>query len=106
MAVSSGRTVGELATALGLTELGVSRAVRDLVELGVVDVGLSDRPRAAAVPAAAVVAAADDGPRAPVGRPARRRDGASPMIPDPPSDQRQRAGWLSGERTGEIPARR
>ena len=102
VAVSSGRTVGELATTLGLTELGVSRAVRDLVELGVVDVGLSDRPRAAAVPAAAVVAAPRDDR---VRRSAVRPDveTAVPEIPDPPSDQRQRAGWLSGERTGEIP---
>ena len=67
VAVSSGRTVGELATALGLTELGVSRAVRDLVELGVVDVTLSDRPRPAPVPAAP-----PRRPRAPLG-PARHR---------------------------------
>ena len=107
VAVSSGRTVGELATALGLTELGVSHAVRDLVELGVVDVGLSDRPRAAAVraaavPAAPVVAAPRDDL---VRRSAVRPDAetAVPEIPDPPSDQPQRAGWLSGERTGEMP---
>ena len=50
VAVSSGRTVGELASALGLTELGVSRAVRDLVELGVVDVSQSERPRTTPAP--------------------------------------------------------
>ena len=72
VAVASGRTVGELATSLGLTELGVSRAVRDLVELGVVDVALSDHRRpAAAVPPAPAAPSAER--RAPVGRPARRR---------------------------------
>ena len=80
----------------------MSRAVRDLVELGVVDVGLSDRPRAAAVPAAAASLTARRRPRAPVGRPADVET-AVPEIPDPPSDQPQRAGWLSGERTGEMP---
>ena len=38
VAVAGGRTVGELASELGLTELGVSRAVRDLVDLGVADI--------------------------------------------------------------------
>jgi hypothetical protein len=42
VAVGAGRTVGELASTLGLTELGVSRIVRDLVELGVADVGTPD----------------------------------------------------------------
>jgi Domain of unknown function (DUF4388) len=88
VAVSSGRTVGELATALGLTELGVFRAVRELVELGVVDVSLSNRPR----PAAAVPPR-DDLAR----RPSVRPDA------DAPPGQHQRAGWLAGDRTGEIP---
>jgi hypothetical protein len=38
VAVAGGRSVGEVASALGLSELNVSRAVRDLVELGVADV--------------------------------------------------------------------
>jgi hypothetical protein len=41
VAVAGGRSVGEVASSLGLSELNVSRAVRDLVELGVADV---DRP--------------------------------------------------------------
>jgi hypothetical protein len=42
VAVASGRSVRELASSLGLSELHVSRAVRDLVELGVADVGGPD----------------------------------------------------------------
>jgi hypothetical protein len=38
VAVAGGRSVGEVASSLGLSELHVSRAVRDLVELGVIDV--------------------------------------------------------------------
>jgi hypothetical protein len=38
VAVGGGRSVGEVASSLGLSELNVSRAVRDLVELGVADV--------------------------------------------------------------------
>ena len=38
VAVGGGHTVGELGSALGLSELHVSRAVRDLVELGVAEV--------------------------------------------------------------------
>ena len=62
VAVASGRTVGELASELGLTELGVSRAVRDLVELGVVDVGVPGDGRAPP-------------PRAPAAAPPRPRAG-------------------------------
>jgi hypothetical protein len=97
VAVSSGRTVGELATTLGFTELAVSRAVRDLVELGVVDVRLSDRPRAAAA-----VAPRDDLGR----RSSVRPDTDAPAMPDlpaPPPGQAPRAGWLAGDRTGEMP---
>jgi hypothetical protein len=96
VAVSSGRTVGELATALGLTELGVSRAVRDLVELGVVDVTLSDRPRPAPVPAA---------PRDDRARRSVRPDTDAPAVPDLPAapGHSPRASWLAGDRTGEMP---
>jgi hypothetical protein len=38
VAVAGGRSVGQVASSLGLSELNVSRAVRDLVELGVADV--------------------------------------------------------------------
>jgi Domain of unknown function (DUF4388) len=88
VAVASGRTVGELASELGLTELGVSRAVRDLVELGVVDVespGTAERrlpeppppPRRAPEPVTGEV-----------------------VVPEPL--EHQRAGWLK-ERTAENP---
>jgi Domain of unknown function (DUF4388) len=100
VAVSSGRTVGELATTLGLTELGVSRAVRDLVELGVVDVRLSDRPRPTAAPAA--MTSRDDVPRRSTARP-DTDSVAVPDIPAPPTDHPPRAGWLAGDRTGEMP---
>jgi len=100
--VASGRTVGELATSLRLTELGVSRAVRDLVELGVVDVALSDRPRPAAVVPPAPAAASAERPR----RSAVRPDvdtSPVPAVPGPRPGQNQRAGWLSGDHTGEMP---
>jgi hypothetical protein len=87
VAVASGRTVGELATELGLTELGVSRAVRDLVELGVADVDAPDL-----IP---------DPPRRP--EPAVR-DLASQPVPNlEPITGEHRAGWLTGDRTGEMP---
>ncbi|HEX6568350.1 MAG TPA: DUF4388 domain-containing protein, partial [Acidimicrobiales bacterium] len=99
VAVASGRTVGELATSLGLTELGVSRAVRELVDLGVAEVDapgtVSHAPRRGSAP--------DLGRR------------PAPAIPEPDavggigrpapapvaSESSQRAGWL---RTGEMPA--
>ena len=102
VAVASGRTVGELATSLRLTELGVSRAVRDLVELGVVDVALSDHPRPAADVPPAPAAPSAERPR----RSAVRPDADTspvPAVPGPPPGQNQRAGWLSGDRTGEMP---
>jgi len=43
VAVGGGHSVGELASSLGLSELHVSRAVRDLVELGVAEVAEPDR---------------------------------------------------------------
>jgi Domain of unknown function (DUF4388) len=93
VAVSSGRTVGELATSLGMTELGVSRAVRDLVDLGVADVeppGSSDRSR----------------PQAPADRrrPAVPSGAGLDTIGRPsPTGEPQRAGWLTGE-TPAVPA--
>jgi hypothetical protein len=65
VAVAGGRSVGEVASALGLSELNVSRAVRDLVELGVADV---DSPE-------------------PIPEPGRLSD-----LPDLPSDRSRRAG--------------
>jgi hypothetical protein len=68
VAVAGGRSVGEVASALGLSELNVSRAVRDLVELGVADV---DSPE-------------------PIPEPGRFTD--LPDLPDLPSDRPRRAG--------------
>jgi Domain of unknown function (DUF4388) len=94
VAVASGRTVGELATTLGLTELGVSRVVRDLVELGVADVGAPD-----AIP---------DPPRLTEPEPPRRvptpdntGEVRSPVVPEPVEGQR--AGWLTADKTSETP---
>ena len=93
VAVASGRTVGELAKTLGLTELGVSRAVRDLVDLGVAEVespGSAPRPTASDSDLSRSRPAARPGPEtvAPAGR-------NVPLAGESP-----RAGWL----TGEVPA--
>jgi hypothetical protein len=64
VAVASGRTVREVATSLGLSELGATRAVRDLVDLGVATVGEpSDEP----LPAAAELPPEDRARRSPFG---------------------------------------
>ena len=68
VAVAGGRSVGEVASSLGLSELNVSRAVRDLVELGVADV---ESPE-------------------PIPEPGRLTD-----LPDLPSDRPRRAGSRS-----------
>jgi hypothetical protein len=68
VAVAGGRSVGEVASSLGLSELNVSRAVRDLLELGVVDV---DSPE-------------------PIPEPSRLAD-----LPDLPSERPRRAGSRS-----------
>jgi uncharacterized protein DUF4388 len=39
VAVASGQTVRDVASTLGLSELGVTRAVRDLVDIGVAEIG-------------------------------------------------------------------
>ena len=55
VALGGGKTVGQLGTILGLGELPVSRVVKDLVELGLVELG--DPPAAAAAPTPAAVPA-------------------------------------------------
>ena len=99
VAVASGRTVGEMASTLELTELGVSRAVRDLVELGVAEVGPPDPgampPRREPVERARRPAPRVEAPAAPVPE--------IPDIPDPQPIEGQRAGWLKADRTGEVP---
>ncbi len=102
VAVASGRTVGELAKDLGLTELGVSRVVRDLVELGVADVDGPGRPESA--PRAE--APSQMPRRAPAPGPVTEPLPVIPDIPDIPEPlpEGQRAGWRSADKTGEVPA--
>jgi Domain of unknown function (DUF4388) len=112
VAVGPGRTVGDLARVMGLTELGVSRAVRDLVDLGVADVSAPGSGQVAAP--VALPAAPEPGiPPAPPltppdGRPALPLRGAPggvvPVASAPVGGEPQRAGWLQGDRTGEVPA--
>jgi hypothetical protein len=97
VAVASGATVGELATTLGLTELGVSRAVRDLVDLGVAEIEppgtVPDPPRRPAS------TRRDMPPRRSPARPETESVGAR-MGPSPLTGETPRAGWL----TGDVPA--
>lgn len=99
VAVAGGRTVGELAAELGLTELGVSRAVRDLVDLGVAEVDPPGTARARArersggedEPAPRRAATGEHEAVAPIGRSPVTTTGEVP-----------RAGWR--RRTGEVAA--
>jgi hypothetical protein len=95
VAVAAGRTVGELATTLSLTELGVSRAVRDLVDLGVAEV---DPPGTAPMAARRPQSPGVDVPR----RPAPRPETLAPAARQAPlTGETPRAGWYQ---TGEMPA--
>ncbi|HEY7073046.1 MAG TPA: DUF4388 domain-containing protein [Acidimicrobiales bacterium] len=100
VAVASGRTVGELAKELRLTELGVSRVVRDLVDLGVADVA----PPGRGEPAPRVEAPAERPRPAPARAPVTEPVPAIPDIPEPLTAEGQRAGWLTADKTGEVPA--
>ncbi|MFS8586391.1 MAG: DUF4388 domain-containing protein, partial [Acidimicrobiia bacterium] len=99
VAVAGGRTVGELAAELGLTELGVSRAVRDLVDLGVAEVDppgtararARERPGGEDEPAPRRAATGEHEAVAPIGRSPVTTTGEVP-----------RAGWR--RRTGEVAA--
>lgn len=95
VAVASGRTVGELATSLGLTELGVSRAVRDLVDLGVADVGAPGTGPARSPQPAGI------GDARRLTAPGAEPNGVAAVGTAPLTGENPRAGWL---RTGEIPA--
>jgi hypothetical protein len=96
VAVAAGRTVGELATTLSLTELGVSRAVRDLVDLGVAEV---DPPGTAPVAARRPQSPGLDVPRRPSPRP--EPEVAPVGRQGPLTGETPRAGWYQ---TGEMPA--
>jgi len=100
VAVASGRTVGELAKELELTELGVSRIVRDLVDLGVADVAPPGRQE----PATRAEAPSPRPQRIPAPGPVTEPVPAIPEIPEPLSSEGQRAGWLTADKTGEVPS--
>ena len=100
VAVASGRTVGELAKELRLTELGVSRVVRDLVDLGVADVG----PPGRGEPVPRVEAPSERPRQAPPRAPVTEPVPVIPEIPEPLTGEGQRAGWLTADKTGEVPA--
>jgi Domain of unknown function (DUF4388) len=100
VAVASGRTVGELAKQLRLTELGVSRVVRDLVDLGVADV----EPPGRREPAARAEAPSPRPQRMPAQGPVTEPLPAIPDIPEPLPTEGQRAGWLTADKTGEVPS--
>lgn len=99
VAVAGGRTVGELAAELGLTELGVSRAVRDLVDLGVAEV---DPPGTAR--SRARRSSADDEPASRPAAPTGEHDAVAPVGRSPVTSTGEvpRAGWR--RRTGEVAA--
>lgn len=110
VAVASGRSVSEVARSLGLSELGVSRVVRDLVDLGVADVSEPDARRRESDGAAPRPARRTEGTGL-LGRRASRNRDTVPPAPrtDPtPTSETQRAGWLKAD-TGpqpEVPAER
>lgn len=88
VAVGTGRSVDELASALTLGELGVTRKVRDLIELGVVTLG---EPSPEAVARSIEAAPPPDpttrtaGPRVPArsARTSLRRTGEAPRVDAP-----------------------
>jgi len=98
VAVGSGATVRTLGEALGLAELPSARAVRELVELGVVDL---DEPAATAVPEADAAVRDEDAerwtaldPRAPALADDAEREVETELAPGP---------W-AGEALAEAPA--
>jgi hypothetical protein len=124
VAVAGGRSVGEVGSSLGLSELNVSRAVRDLVELGVADVDSPDpipepsrlseladlpmdRPRRSSgsrsrpTPPRGIPGLPLPGPggeRVPGGRGSGEHVHEPALAGDPP-----RAGWRQSDRTGGSP---
>lgn len=91
VAVGSGATVASIADALGLAELPVSRAVRDLLGLGVADLQAEAPADARPAPAAPAVeppsAVADaEGPAAPVAEPAPEAWSTDSLRDEPETD--------------------
>jgi hypothetical protein len=114
VAVGTGRSVGELASVLTLGELGVTRKVRDLIELGVVSL---DEPSPEAVARGLDVAPPPDpttrtaGPRVPArsARSSLRRTGEAPRVEAPVTGGRRGgpfAGLGSGDSLGTPSAAR
>jgi Domain of unknown function (DUF4388) len=115
VAVAGGHSVGEVAGALGLGELHVSRAVRDLVELGVADVDGPDAvpepprltdfgdlpgelPRRSAVPSRPRSTPPRDLPSIPSAPPSGR--GSGEHVSEPAlAGEAPRAGWRQPDRT-------
>jgi Domain of unknown function (DUF4388) len=126
VAVAGGRSVGEVASTLGLSELNVSRAVRNLVELGVADVNSpepipepsrltdlpdlpSERPRRAGsrsrpTPPRGIPGLPMPGPggeRVPSGRGDRIPGRGGDHLPEPAlTGETPRAGWRQSDRSG------
>jgi Domain of unknown function (DUF4388) len=122
VAVGGGRSVGEVASSLGLSELNVSRAVRDLVELGVADVDSpeplpepsrltdlpdlpSERPRRAGSRARPTPSRGIPGLPMPApgarGGGERVAGGRGDHLPEPAlTGETPRAGWRQSDRTG------
>jgi hypothetical protein len=92
VAISSGRSVGELAEALGVGELGISRTVSDLVELGV---AVIEPPGAARKPSGSSRRNVTDiASRAGGESPRRSRGDAAPRRePAPTSDGAPQVNW-------------
>lgn len=116
VAVGTGRSVGELAAALSLGELGVTRKVRDLIELGVVTL---DQPSSEAVARSLEAVPPPDpttrtaGPRVPArgARSSLRRTGEAPRVEAPrveaprveaPATGGRRGGPFAGHGSGEV----
>ena len=100
VAVGGGRSVGEVASSLGLSELNVSRAVRDLVELGVADV---DSPEPLPEPSRLA-----DLPDLPAERPRRTRARPTPPrgipgLPMPAPGARGGSERVPGGRGDQLP---
>lgn len=88
VAVAGGTTVSSVGEALGMGELAVSRAVRDLVESGLADVTDPDAAAGGDAPEPAVAAAPEPVPE-PAAEPAPSEpepEAATPPTPEPPPE--------------------
>lgn len=100
VAIASAKTIADLADALGLSELGVSRAVHDLVELGVVSVDPADTVTEAPLPQGSRSAVSTPRPTAPPAPDLTDTEEPAPPAPAEPVEA-QRAGWLQADGAAE-----